>query len=154
MCTRIIRLLGCILLAASVASAATPPPKAKARSRRAAPLGRALPCGDYVSFQVLLDRQGFSSGQIDGKPGQNFTHALSAAQAVRKLKPSGTADCDTWKALGGDKSEPTVATYTVTQDDVNGPFEQNIPRQLVEQAKLPSLEYQSPIEAIAERFHA
>ena len=43
---------------------------------------RALPCGDYVSFQVLLDRQGFSSGQIDGKPGNNFNHALSAAQAV------------------------------------------------------------------------
>ena len=38
---------------------------------------RALPCGDYISFQVLLDRQGFSSGQIDGRPGNNFTHALS-----------------------------------------------------------------------------
>ena len=37
---------------------------------------------------------------------------------------------------------------------MNGPFEQNIPRQLVEQAKLPALDYQSPIEAIAERFHA
>jgi lipoprotein-anchoring transpeptidase ErfK/SrfK len=154
MCTRIIRLLGCILLAASVASAATPPPKAKARARRAAPVVRALPCGDYVSFQVLLDRQGFSSGQIDGKPGNNFNHALSAAQAARKLNPSGTADCDTWKALGADKSEPTVATYTITEDDVNGPFEKVIPRQLVEQAKLPGLEYQSPIEAIAERFHA
>jgi lipoprotein-anchoring transpeptidase ErfK/SrfK len=154
MCTRIIRLLGCILLAASVASAATPPPKAKARARRAAPVVRALPCGDYVSFQVLLDRQGFSSGQIDGKPGNNFNHALSAAQAARKLNPSGTADCDTWKALGGDKSDPTVATYTITEDDVNGPFEKVIPRQLVEQAKLPGLEYQSPIEAIAERFHA
>ena len=115
---------------------------------------RALPCGDYVSFQVLLDRQGFSSGQIDGKPGNNFTHALSAAQAARKLNATGTADCDTWKALGGDKSEPTVATYTVTEDDVNGPFEKTIPRQLVDQAKLPALEYQSPIEAIAERFHA
>ena len=154
MCTRIIRLLGCILLAASVASAATPPPKAKARSRRAAPVVRALPCGDYVSFQVLLDREGFSSGQIDGKPGNNFNHALAAAQSAKKLKPTGAADCDTWKALGGDKSEPTVATYTITEDDVNGPFEKVIPRQLVEQAKLPALEYQSPIEAIAERFHA
>jgi lipoprotein-anchoring transpeptidase ErfK/SrfK len=154
MCTRIIRLLGCILLAASVASAATPPPKAKARSRRAAPVVRALPCGDYMSFQVLLDREGFSPGQIDGHAGMNFNHALAAAQNAKKLKPTGAADCDTWKALGGDKSEPTVATYTITEDDVNGPFEKVIPRQLVEQAKLPALEYQSPIEAIAERFHA
>ena len=114
---------------------------------------RALPCGDYVSFQVLLDRQGFSSGQIDGKPGINFTHALSAAQAARTLNATGKADCETWKALGGDKSEPTVTTYTVTEADLDGPFEKTIPRQLVDQAKLPALEYQSPIEAIAERFH-
>ena len=107
-----------------------------------------------MSFQVLLDRQGFSSGQIDGKPGNNFNHALSAAQSALKLNASGKADCDTWKAIGGDKSEPTVATYTVTEDDLNGPFEKTIPRQLVEQAKLPALEYQSPIEAIAEKFHA
>src|SRR5262245_52810374 len=154
MCTRIIRLLGCILLAASVASAETPPRKAKTRSRRDAPVARELPCGDYMSFQVLLDRQGFSSGQIDGKPGKNFNYALSAAQSDRKLNATGKADCATWKAIGGDKSEPTVATYTVTEDDLNGPFEKTIPRQLVEQAKLPALEYQSPIEAIAEKFHA
>ena len=107
-----------------------------------------------MSFQVLLDREGFSPGQIDGHAGMNFNHALAAAQSAKKLKPTGAADCDTWKALGGDKSEPTVATYTITEDDVNGPFEKVIPRQLVEQAKLPGLEYQSPIEAIAERFHA
>ena len=148
------RLLGCILLGASVASAATPLRKTRTRSRRAAPVVRTLPCGDYLSFQVLLDRQGFSSGQIDGKPGINFTHALSAAQAARKLKATGTADCETWKALGGGTNEPTTATYTVTEDDLNGPFEKVIPRNLVEQAKLPALEYQSPIEAIAERFHA
>jgi len=154
MCTRIVRILGCILLSASVASAATPSRKAKTRPRRVAPVVRALPCGDYLSFQVLLDRQGFSPGQIDGHAGMNFNHALAAAQGAKKLKATGTADCDTWKALGGDTSETATATYTVTEDDVNGPFEKVIPRKLVDQAKLPALEYQSPIEAIAERFHA
>ena len=154
MCTRIIPLLGCIVLGATVASAATPPRQARTRPRRAAPVVRALPCGDYLSFQVLLDRQGFSTGQIDGKPGINFTHAVGAAQAARALNATGTADCDTWKALGGDKSEPTIATYVLTEADLKGPFETRIPRQLGEQAKLPELGYQSPIEAIAERFHA
>jgi lipoprotein-anchoring transpeptidase ErfK/SrfK len=154
MCTRLIRVLGCILLSATVASAATPPRKARSRPRRATPVARALPCGDYVSFQVLLDRQGFSTGQIDGKPGINFTRALSAAQEARNLKATGTADCDTWKTLGGDKGETTITTYTLTEADLKGPFEKQIPRKLEEQAKLPALDYQSPIEAIAERFHA
>jgi len=154
MCTRIIRLLGCILLGASVASASTPPRKTRIPPRRAAPVVRALPCGDYLSFQVLLDRQGFSTGQIDGKPGVNFNHALSAAQTARNLKATGTADCDTWKAFSGDKGEATITTYTLTETDLKGPFEKQIPRKLDEQAKLPALEYQSPVELIAERFHA
>ena len=152
MCTRIARLLSCILLSASVAAAA---PAKKARSRpRPATRTAALPCGDYLSFQVLLDRQGFSTGQIDGKPGINMTHALSAVQTARKLNATGKADCDTWKALGGDKAEQTKVTYTLTEADLKGPFEKQIPRNLNDQAKLPELGYQSVVEAIAERFHA
>jgi lipoprotein-anchoring transpeptidase ErfK/SrfK len=153
MCTRIARLLSCILLSASVAGAA-PPRKARPQPRRATRTAPALPCGDYLSFQVLLDRQGFSTGQIDGKPGINLTHALAAAQAARKLNATGKPDCDTWKALGGEKSEPTTVSYTLTEADLKGPFEKQIPRNLDEQAKLPELGYQSIVEAIAERFHA
>lgn len=111
-------------------------------------------CGDPLAFQVLLDRQGFSPGQIDGQPGVNFSHALAALQRARQLAQTGQADCDTWKALGGDTAEPTLTTYTVTEDDVKGPFENRIPRQLLLQAKLPTLAYQSPLEMLAERFHA
>ncbi len=110
-------------------------------------------CGDPLAFQVLLDRHGFSPGQIDGQPGVSFSHALTALQRARQLAPTGQPDCDTWKALGGD-TEPTLTTYTVTEDDMKGPFEKKIPRELRLQAKLPTLDYQSPLELLAERFHA
>jgi lipoprotein-anchoring transpeptidase ErfK/SrfK len=112
-----------------------------------------LPCGDYIGFQVLLDRQGFSSGEIDGKPGVNFSHALAALQAARHLPTTGQPDCDAWHALGGDGAQPAVTTYIVTDDDVNGPFEKQIPRELSKQASLPALGYRSPAELLAERFH-
>jgi lipoprotein-anchoring transpeptidase ErfK/SrfK len=153
MCTRIVRLLSCILLSTSAAAAAPPRKGRPSQKPKPAATGK-LPCGDYLSFQVLLDRQGFSTGQIDGRPGINMTHALSAAQTARKLNATGKPDCDTWKALGGDKGEQTKVTYTLTEADLKGPFEKRIPRNLNEQAKLPELGYQSVVEAIAERFHA
>jgi lipoprotein-anchoring transpeptidase ErfK/SrfK len=44
--------------------------------------------------------------------------------------------------------------YTITPSDVTGPFVERIPVELPEQAKLPALGYTSPLEALAERFHA
>ena len=126
-----------------------PPRKPAAKSKTAAKPA----CGDLLGFQVLLDRQGFSPGQIDGKPGANFSHALAALQAANKLPANGRPDCDTWKALGGDSAEPTVTSYTVTDADVKGPFDK-IPPKLADQSKLDELGYQSATEAIAERFHA
>ncbi len=121
-------------------------------ARRTAP-SAALKCGDLVGFQVLLDRQGFSPGQIDGKRGANFTHALAALQSAKKLQSTGRPDCDTWKALGGDSADPTVTTYTITGADVKGPFAK-IPPKLADQAKLETLGYQSTTELLAERFHS
>ena len=125
-----------------------------AQARRKPPLKPAsLPCGDLVGFQVLLDRQGFSSGQIDGKAGANFSHALAAMQSAGGLRPSGQPDCATWQALTANGSEPAIVTYTVTRDDLKGPFEQTPPR-LAQQAAMPTLGYQSALEELAERFHA
>src|SRR5262245_66177397 len=76
-----------------------------------------LPCGDYMAFQVLLDRQGFSPGQIDGKPGPNFTHALAAFRSARNLAEAPSPDCDTWRALEGESTDATTS-YTITEQDV------------------------------------
>ena len=105
------------------------------RHSRAAPAP--LPCGDVLSFAVLLDRQGFSSGQIDGTIGPNFTRALKAMQAARAIPTTGRPDCETWRALGGDSAEPAIASYTITDNDMNGPFEKEIPRELAKQAARP-----------------
>ena len=124
-----------------------------AQTRNKPPLKPAPPaCGDLVGFQVLLDRQGFSPGQIDGKTGANFSHALSAIQSARGLPPSGQPDCATWQALAGNGSAPAITTYSITGDDLKGPFEQIRPG-LSQQAQLAALGYQSAMEELAERFH-
>jgi lipoprotein-anchoring transpeptidase ErfK/SrfK len=127
---------------------------AQARRKPARTAPARLPCGDLVSFQVLLDRQGFSPGQIDGNPGANFSHALKALQQARQLPATGQADCATWHALSADGAEPAITTYTITAADLKGPFEKLIPPRLDEQAKLPALAYRTPLEELAERFHA
>jgi len=136
----------------------------RASSAKAANVVPPLPCGDYMSFQVLLDRQGFSPGQIDGRPGKNFDHALAAWRIAKNMAgpvaTSGVAgaaanapDCGAWKALGGDTAQP-LTTYTITKDDVDGPFQKEIPKSLDAQAGLPSLSYQSAAELLGEKFHA
>ena len=107
-----------------------------------------------MSFAVLLDRQGFSTGQIDGTANKNFTRALTAMRAEKKIAATGQPDCDTWKALGGDGADAPILTYVVTDADVQGPFEAQIPKELPEQAKLDALGYRTPLEELAERFHA
>jgi lipoprotein-anchoring transpeptidase ErfK/SrfK len=84
----------------------------------------------------------------------NFSHALAALQQARGLPVTGQPDCATWQALGGDSSGPMVATYTITDDDVKGPFAPPIPRELDREARLPSLGYTSLMEKLGERFHA
>jgi lipoprotein-anchoring transpeptidase ErfK/SrfK len=114
----------------------------------------AEPCGDPVAFQVRLDRQGFSPGEIDGTLGDNAARALTAFQRAHSLQVTGRANCATWKALDSAEASEAITMYRITAADARGPFTPEIPTDLTEQAHLPELNYRNLTEELAERFHA
>jgi lipoprotein-anchoring transpeptidase ErfK/SrfK len=114
----------------------------------------ALKCGNLVGFQVLLDRQGFSPGQIDRATTVTMRRALTAFQTAQHIAATGAPDCRTWHALDGNSSQPTIVSYEITAEDAEGPFTERIPPGLDKQADLPALGYQSVLELLSERFHS
>jgi lipoprotein-anchoring transpeptidase ErfK/SrfK len=101
--------------------------------------------------QILLDRTHFSVGEIDGRMGANALRAVTGFRAAHGLPPGTSIDGDVWKALNSD-SAPALVEYTVTDDDVKGPFVK-IPSNMMLKAKLKYLGYSSALEGIAEKFH-
>jgi lipoprotein-anchoring transpeptidase ErfK/SrfK len=109
---------------------------------------------DILGVQVMLDRAGFSTGEIDGRSGINVRRALTAFQRTHSLPATGRLDETTRQRLverAG--NQPVTVTYEITDADLAGPFTPDIPADLVEQSKLPNLEYRNPLEALAERYH-
>lgn len=121
----------------------------------AAPHVPARSCADATSWQIRLDQEGFSPGQLDGRFGTGTRHALAAFQDSHGLPASGQPDCTTWRALDREgELMPTLTPYIITSDDTKGPFIERMPPDMEAAAKLPALRYTSALEALAERFHA
>jgi lipoprotein-anchoring transpeptidase ErfK/SrfK len=105
-----------------------------------------------VKAQVLLDRARFSPGVIDGRRSENFANALRAFQQKSGLKESGELDAATWKKLT-ESTDPALIEYTISAADTKGPFGEEIPESYEKKAELKRLDYTSPLELLAERFH-
>jgi lipoprotein-anchoring transpeptidase ErfK/SrfK len=105
-----------------------------------------------VRAQILLDRAHFSCGQIDGDYGTNLEKTVAAFQRFRSLPVNGVVGPETWSMLNQDQASAMV-NYTLTQEDITGPFVR-VPADLMEQAKLPSLGYESALDGLGEKFHA
>jgi lipoprotein-anchoring transpeptidase ErfK/SrfK len=50
-------------------------------------------------------------------------------------------------------SEPALIEYTISQNDIQGPFLKQIPSKMEAMKDLDRLAYTSPLEALAEKFH-
>jgi lipoprotein-anchoring transpeptidase ErfK/SrfK len=129
-----------LLCAAAVVSAQTPQHRAS-RARQTHAAKKASPPLDLQALktQVMVARAGYSPGEIDATMNANTRKALAA-----------------FTQFGGSRAawpDDAVTTYTLTDEDVAGPFTPDIPNSMMEMAELDALNYKDIAEQLGEQFH-
>ncbi len=90
-----------------------------------------------VRIEVLLDRAHFSPGVIDGYNGDNVQKAVRAYQTAHDMPVNGQADDALLQALAAQDAAPALVAYTITAQDVAGPFAP-VPQDLEAMSRMPA----------------
>lgn len=108
----------------------------------------------YARAHVMLNNAHASPGAIDGSSGKNTLKAIASFQQIQGIKPTGTLTKETWDALVAQQgSKPAFIEYTITAQDIAGPYAQSIPHDYALQAKMKGLYYTRVTEMLGEKFH-
>jgi lipoprotein-anchoring transpeptidase ErfK/SrfK len=106
-----------------------------------------------IKLQVLLDRAGFSPGEISGRLDENTKKAISAFEAQQRLTIDGKVNPNLWMAITATSEAPVLMEYAVTGEDVQGPFLKKLPSKMEDMKDLERLSYTSPRQGLSEKFH-
>lgn len=105
-----------------------------------------------MQAQVVLERQGFGPGVIDGKMGMSTQNALTGFQEANGLEITGELDEATTEKLAKWDNIPATRVVTIPEAWAELSFTK-VPEGADQQAKLDRLGYNSLDEKLAERFH-
>ena len=105
-----------------------------------------------IAVQVMLDRSRHSPGVIDGYGGGNTKRAVRAYREANGLPAGTTVDRALLSSLLETQGGDVFRTYAITSDDANYNFV-DVPSGFAAQAGLDRLNYETPVEMLAERFH-
>ena len=146
-------LLPAVLLAATATGAAAPDaPSFSVSGLSGQEIFSGTGSQAVLAVQVLLDHSGHSPGVIDGVRGGNTARAIRAFQRANGMNADGEVSAALLQKLQEGYSGELLQRYTLTSEDVSGPFA-TVPNDMEAQAQLETLAYESPAEALAERFH-
>lgn len=105
-----------------------------------------------MQAQVVLDRQGFGPGVVDGKMGLSTRNAIEGWQEARGLEMTGELDEATKASLEEWKNVPATRVVTIPRAWGQADYT-TIPDDPETQAEMERLGYNSIDERLAERFH-